>query len=158
MKATALLREKWTSYKGHPGSAILFLLIILAALISVAVVVFIIAYILIRGIPNLHLSLFSWTYTAENVSMMPAILNTLYMTVLTLIIAIPIGVGAAIYLTEYARPGSRLVKVIRVTNETLAGIPSIVYGLFGFLAFVIAMHMDYSVLAGVLTLSIMFFR
>ena len=148
-------KEKWQSYKGHPGSIIMLVLIYLAAIISVAVVVFMIAYILVRGIPNLSSELFAWKYNSKNVSMMPAIINTLYMTVLTLLIAIPVGVGSAIYLVEYAKKGSKLVKIIRVTNETLSGIPSIVYGLFGFLAFVIAMHMNYSMLAGILTLAIM---
>lgn len=149
------MKEKLASYKGHPGAIILYLLIHLGALISIATVFFIILYILVKGIPNFSTKLFAWNYDADNVSMLPAIINTLVITLLTLFMAVPVGVGSAIYLTQYARKNSKFVKVLRVTNETLSGIPSIVYGLFGFLAFVIALHMDYSILAGCLTLAIM---
>lgn len=149
------MKEKLTSYKGHPGAIILYILIHLGALISIATVFFIILYILVKGIPNFSLKLFAWNYDADNVSMLPAIINTLVITLLTLVMAVPIGIGSAIYLTQYARKDSKFVKVLRVTNDTLSGIPSIVYGLFGFLAFVIALHMDYSILAGCLTLAIM---
>lgn len=149
------MKEKLASYKGHPGAIILYLLIHLGALISIATVFFIILYILVKGIPNFSTKLFAWNYDADNVSMLPAIINTLVITLLTLVMAVPVGVGSAIYLTQYARKNSKFVKVLRVTNETLSGIPSIVYGLFGFLAFVIALHMDYSILAGCLTLAIM---
>lgn len=149
------MKEKLASYKGHPGAIILYLLIHLGALISIATVFFIILYILVKGIPNFSTKLFAWNYNADNVSMLPAIINTLVITLLTLVMAVPVGVGSAIYLTQYARKDSKFVKILRVTNETLSGIPSIVYGLFGFLAFVIALHMDYSILAGCLTLAIM---
>lgn len=149
------MKEKLVSYKGHPGSIILYILIHLGALISIATVFFIILYILVKGIPNFSLKLFAWNYDADNVSMLPAIINTLVITLLTLVMAVPIGIGSAIYLTQYAKKDSKFVKVLRVTNDTLSGIPSIVYGLFGFLAFVIALHMDYSILAGCLTLAIM---
>lgn len=149
------MKEKLASYKGHPGAMILYLLIHLGALISIAAVFFIILYILIKGIPNFSTKLFAWNYDADNVSMLPAIINTLVITLLTLVMAVPVGIGSAIYLTQYARKDSKFVKVLRVTNETLSGIPSIVYGLFGFLAFVIALHMDYSILDGCLTLAIM---
>lgn len=149
------MKEKFASYKGHPGAVILYLLIHLGALISIATVFFIILYILVKGIPNFSTKLFAWNYNADNVSMLPAIINTLVITLLTLVMAVPVGIGSAIYLTQYARKDSKFVKVLRVTNETLSGIPSIVYGLFGFLAFVIALHMDYSILAGCLTLAIM---
>lgn len=149
------MKEKFVSYKGHPGAIILYLLIHLGALISIATVFFMILYILVKGIPNFSLKLFAWNYDADNVSMLPAIINTLVITLLTLIMAVPIGIGSAIYLTQYAKKDSKFVKVLRVTNDTLSGIPSIVYGLFGFLAFVIALHMDYSILAGCLTLAIM---
>jgi phosphate transport system permease protein len=126
-----------------------------AAVISVLVVVAIIAYILIQGIPHLDTDLFSLEYTRDNVSMMPAIINTLLMTILTLLMAVPVGVGSAIYLEEYAKRGSKLVKVISITTETLAGIPSIVYGMFGFLLFNIALEWGYSMIGGALTLAIM---
>ena len=112
-------------------------------------------YILVNGIPYINADLFAWEYNSKNVSMMPAIINTVLIVFLTLLLAVPIGIAAAIYLAEYAKRGSKLVKVIRVTTETLAGIPSIVFGLFGFLAFVLTFHWGYSLLAGVLTLAMM---
>lgn len=143
-------------YKNHPLSLILFLLVNLAAVITAAVVLFLIGYILWHGVPNLSLpGIFAWEYNGENQSMTPAIINTLIMTVLTLLLAVPIGVFAAIYLVEYAKKGSKLVKLIRVTAETLAGIPSIVYGLFGFIVFVITLGWSYTLIAGVITLAIM---
>ena len=143
-------------YKNHPLSLALFLLVNLAAIITAAVVLFLIGYILWHGVPNLSLpGIFAWEYNGENQSMTPAIINTLIMTALTLLLAVPIGVFAAIYLVEYAKKGSKLVKLIRVTAETLAGIPSIVYGLFGFIVFVITLGWSYTLIAGVITLSIM---
>lgn len=143
-------------YKNHPLSLILFLLVNLAAVITAAVVLFLIGYILWHGVPNLSLpGIFAWEYNGENQSMTPAIINTLIMTALTLFLAVPIGVFAAIYLVEYAKKGSKLVKLIRVTAETLAGIPSIVYGLFGFIVFVITLGWSYTLIAGVITLAIM---
>lgn len=143
-------------YKNHPFSLALFLLVNLAAVITAAVVLFLLGYILWHGVPNLSLpGIFAWEYNGENQSMTPAIINTLIMTVLTLLLAVPIGVFAAIYLVEYAKKGSKLVKLIRVTAETLAGIPSIVYGLFGFIVFVITLGWSYTLIAGVITLAIM---
>lgn len=142
-------------YARRPGSLIWLILIYAAAALTVGGMLFLILHILISGIPHLRPSLFSLQYTAENVSMLPAIWNTIVMTGMTLLIAVPLGIFSAIYLVEYARPQSRLVRVIRITTETLAGIPSIIYGLFGFLAFVLFMGWSYSMLAGVLTLAIM---
>ena len=122
---------------------------------SVGVLVLIVGYILIKGIPHLSPELFAWEYNSTNVSMMPAIINTLLMTLLSLLVCVPLGIGAAIWLTEYAPRGSRLVKLVRMTAETLSGIPSIIYGLFGALFFVVAMGMGLSLLSGALTLSIM---
>ena len=148
--------KKMKKYKNHPLSLVLFLLVNLAAVITAAVVLFLIGYILWHGVPNLSLpGIFAWEYNGENQSMTPAIINTLIMTALTLLLAVPIGVFAAIYLVEYAKKGSKLVKLIRVTAETLAGIPSIVYGLFGFIVFVITLGWSYTLIAGVITLSIM---
>ncbi len=149
------MKKGLKAYRGRPGSLIMRILILLAAVITVGSMLFIVAYILIKGVPNLSTELFAWKYTSENASMLPSIINTLIMTLLTLLIAVPIGVCSAVYLAEYAKRGSKLVSIIRVTNETLAGIPSIVYGLFGFLAFVIAMGWSYSLISGVLTLAIM---
>lgn len=147
--------QKLKEYTKHPGSFLVFILIILATVITVGTMVFLVAYILIRGIPNITPELFEWKYTSENVSMMPAIINTILMTGFTLLMAVPVGVFSAVYLAEYSKKGSKLVKLIRLTVETLAGIPSIVYGLFGFLAFVIALKWEYSFLAGAITLAIM---
>nr|MBR4279950.1 phosphate ABC transporter permease PstA [Clostridia bacterium] len=122
---------------------------------SVSVLVLIVGYILVKGIPHLSPELFAWEYNSNNVSMMPAIINTLLMTLLSLLVCVPLGIGAAIWLTEYAPRGSRLVKLVRMTAETLSGIPSIIYGLFGSLFFVVAMGMSLSLLSGALTLSIM---
>lgn len=114
----------------------------ISVLFTVSVLVFLIGYILAKGIPNLRPSLFALEYTPENVSMLPSIINTLLMTALPLALAVPVGVLAAVYLVEYARKGSRLVRVIRLATETLSGIPSIVYGLFGYLCFVIALRWE----------------
>ena len=147
--------DKLKSYRKQPGSFVLLLLVLIAAVLTIGVLVFLVGYILIRGIPFLKPSLFAWNYTSDNVSMLPAMVNTLFMTVLALVISIPFGVGAAIYLVEYAKKGNKLVEIVRVTAETLAGIPSIIYGLFGMLFFVTALHWGYSMLAGAMTLAIM---
>ena len=116
---------------------------------------YLIVYILANGIPHLKPSLFAFTYTSDNVSMMPALINTVLMTLATLIVAVPLGIFAAIYLVEYAKKGNKLVSIIRVTAETLTGIPSIVYGLFGMLFFVGYCKWGFSLLSGALTLAIM---
>ena len=112
-------------------SLILRLLVYGAAIFTFAVLAFLIGYILIKGIPYLTPDLFSWTYNSTNCSMLPSIITTVEMTLLSLLIAIPISVFTAVYLVEYAKRGNKLVKVVRLTAETLSGIPSIVYGLFG---------------------------
>lgn len=147
--------NKFKTYLKHPFSFIMLILICLAALITVASIIFIIIYILEKGIPNLTPELFSINYNSKNQSMLPSIINTVYITFFTLLCAVPIGIFSAIYLVEYAKRGSKLVKVIRITTETLAGIPSIVFGLFGFLAFVLALGWGYSMIAGILTLTMM---
>ena len=126
---------------------------IFAAVLTVLVLGFLIVYILVKGVPHLTPQLFAWEYDSENVSMLPSIINTLMMTVLTLLIAIPFGIGSAIYLVEYASSKNRFVPVIRMTAETLTGIPSIVYGLFGMLFF--NSLFGISILSGALTLAIM---
>lgn len=148
-------REKLRSYLRHPGSLVLFLLVWLSALMTVGILAALVVYVLARGVPNLNAAMFAWHYTTENCSMTPAIVNTVVVVALTLLIAVPLGVGSAIYLVEYARRGSRLVKLVRATTETLAGVPSIVYGLFGYLIFVITLHCGYSLLSGILTMAIM---
>ena len=100
-------------------------LVYTAAILTFAVLLFLIGYILVTGIPHLTPSLFSLHYTSENVSMIPAIVTTVEMTALALLLAVPLGLFTAIYLNEYAKRGNKLVGVIRVTTETLSGIPSI---------------------------------
>ena len=107
------------------------------------------------GAPNISAELFALKYTSENASLFPALVNTLTVVAVSLLLAVPAGVGAAIYLAEYARRGNRFVRLIRITAETLSGIPSIVYGLFGLLFFVTALHWQFSLLAGCCTLAIM---
>ena len=126
-----------------------------SAILTIGILVFIVGFILVKGIPHINPSLFSFTYNSENVSLLPALISTVFMTLLSLLIAVPLGVFAAIYLTEYATRGNKVVSVIRVTTETLSGIPSIVYGLFGLLFFVTFLKWGYSILAGAFTLSIM---
>lgn len=134
---------------------LLFCAVYFAAFVTFGMLFYIIGYILVKGIPHLSLDFFSLTYNSDNVSMVPAAVNTVTMAVMTLLIVVPIGIGAAIYTVEYAKRGSKLVKVVRITTETLSGIPSIVYGLFGVLFFVTAMKWDRSMLAGACTLAIM---
>ena len=147
--------QRLKSYKRSPLSLVLLLLVSVSALLTVLTLLFLIAYILIKGIPYLTPSLFAWEYTTENVSLMPALVNTVVMTGLSLLIAVPLGIFAAIYLVEYAKRGNRLVSIVRITAETLTGIPSIVYGLFGFLLFAVALGWSYTILGGAMTLAIM---
>jgi len=148
-------REKLKGYKKDPFSAVLLLLVVLAAAITVGVLVSLVVYIVIKGVPNITPQLFAWKYNTENVSMMPAIINTITITFLSLLFAVPIGIFSAIYLAEYAKRGNRFIPVVRLTTETLSGIPSIVYGLFGYLLFNIQLGWGYSLLGGALTLAIM---
>ena len=149
------MRQYFRMYKKHPKAVALRILVTAAAALTVLVLFSLVFYILIKGIPNLKPSLFEWKYTSDNASMMPAIINTITMVVMTLLIAVPFGIGSAIYLTEYAKRGNKVVPVIRMTTETLSGIPSIVYGLFGYMAFVRWLDWGYSLLAGIITLAIM---
>ena len=155
----AINRQTWQqrmkSYRRTPFSFLLFVLVCISAVITVGVLAMLFGYILVKGIPNLHPSLFAWNYNTENVSMMPALINTILMVLLSLVIAAPIGIFSAIYLVEYAKRGNKLVELIRLTTETLQGIPSIVYGLFGALFFVKALGWNLSLLAGAFTLAIM---
>lgn len=147
--------ELWNIYRRKPGSLIVLILVLLSAVVTVGVLFSLIIYILVNGVTHLKPELFAWEFNTDNMSMMPAIVSTVYMTVLSLIMAVPVGIFSAIYLVEYARRGSRLVKVVRTTTETLQGIPSIVYGLFGYILFVITLGWSYSLIAGAVTLAIM---
>lgn len=141
---------------GKVSSAILRVAMLAAAAITAASLLFILGYILIKGIPNLASpGLFSWKYTSDNASLVPAAINTLILVALALLMTLPFGIGAAIYLTEYAKKGNKLVSVIRIMSETLSGIPSIIYGLFGMLFFVTALKWQYSLISGAATVAIM---
>ncbi|MCH4280569.1 phosphate ABC transporter permease PtsA [Firmicutes bacterium AM31-12AC] len=142
-------------YLAHPGSMILMLLVMLSAIITFTVLIFLIAYILVHGVPYIKPSLFSLHYTSENASLMPALINTIIMTFLSLLIAVPFGIFAAVFLVEYAKRGNKFMDIIRLTTETLSGIPSIVYGLFGMLFFVNTLGWGFSLIAGAFTLAIM---
>ena len=143
------------NYLNHPGSLLMMLLVMFGAVLTFLVLIFLIVYILVHGVPYLKPSLFSLHYTSENASLMPALINTVIMTGLSLLIAVPLGIFAAIFLVEYAKRGNKFMGVIRLTTETLSGIPSIVYGLFGMLFFVNTLGWGFSLLAGAFTLSIM---
>lgn len=116
---------------------------------------YIVLFIFVKGIPHIKPSLFALTYNSENASLMPALLSTVIMTAMSLLIAVPLGLFAAIFLVEYARRGNKLVALVRMTTETLSGIPSIVYGLFGSLFFCVYLRWGFSVLSGAFTLAIM---
>ena len=143
------------SYRRSASSVVLRVLTVGAAAVTSCILLFLIGYILVKGLPHLTPELFSPKFTTENNSLLPALINTVFMTVLSLLMAVPLGIGAAVYMTEYARRGSRLVRIVRMAAETLSGIPSIVYGLFGYLCFVVTLHFGYSLLAGACTLTIM---
>ena len=149
------LRRKIKEYKRDPFSFVLLAAVCLAAFVTMLALLFVIVYILVKGIPHLTPELFSWKYNSDNVSLMPALINTLLIAALSLLFAVPVGIGAAVYLTEYAKRGNKLVGIVRITAETLSGIPSIVYGLFGSLFFVKYLGFGLSLLSGALTLAIM---
>ncbi|MDR1325272.1 MAG: phosphate ABC transporter permease PstA [Treponema sp.] len=142
-------------YRDKPLSLILRLLVMVSAGITMLLIIFLFGYILVKGIPNLSPDLFSLKYTSENVSLVPALVNTIVITLAALLASVPVGICAAIWLAEYSRRGSRLILLVRLAAETLAGIPSIIYGLFGMLLFVIFLRWGYSLLAGAFTLAIM---
>lgn len=149
------IKQQFISYKNAPGSALLALLVMLATFLTFLALFFLIVYLLIKGVPHLSADLFALHYTSDNVSLFPALINTIWMTLLALLIAVPMGIFAAIFLVEYAGKGNRFVDVIRLTTETLQGIPSIVYGLFGMLFFVTKLKWGLSLLSGAFTLAIM---
>lgn len=144
-----------SSSRAHASSQIARGVIYAGALFTTLVLLGIVGFILVNGIPHLTPTLFEWSYTSKNVSLMPALISTLYMALLALLIAVPVGVSSAIYLVEYAKPGSRFVRAVRVTTETLQGIPSIIYGLFGMLFFTTVLGWGLSLLSGACTLAIM---
>lgn len=151
----AQLNRKLHECGRDPLSLFLLGCVIAAALITFMVLSFLLGYILWQGLPNIETGLFALQYNSENVSLFPALVDTVLMVVMALAIATPLGIFAAVYLVEYASRGNRLVSLVRVTADTLAGIPSIVYGLFGMLFFVTYLKWGYSLLAGACTVAIM---
>ena len=137
------------------SSKVLKFLIYFFSILTLLSLVFVVTFVLIRGIPYLEPKLFSLRYTSDNVSMFPAIINTLIMVLLALLVAVPLGIMTAIYLAEYSNKDNLIVRVVRVTADTLSAIPSIVYGLFGMLYFVIYLKWNISILAGAMTTAIM---
>ena len=144
--------RKW---RRHPFSALIRMLCRLAMAVTAFALLYLVGDILIKGVPNLKPELFSLHFTTENQSMLPAIISTLIIALVTLCLALPLGVGGAIYLAEYAWRDSLAVRLVRLTAETLSGIPSIIYGLFGSMCFVTALHLGLSLLSGSLTLTLM---
>ena len=130
-------------------------IIYIGVFFTLATIALIVGYILIKGIPHLSLKIFEFEYSTLNASMTPAIINTLFMILLSLVFALPFGIFGAIFLQEYAKNTSLVVALINLASQVLVGIPSIVYGLFGFLAFVIYFKMGVSMLSGALTLAVM---
>ena len=149
------LKQKMKRYLRTPGALLTMLLVMIAAILTFSVLIFLIVYILVHGVPYIKPSLFALKYTSENASLMPALINTVIMTVFSLLIAVPLGIFSAIFLVEYAGRGNKFVEIIPLTTETLQGIPSIVYGLFGMLFFVTTCGWGFSLLAGAFTLAIM---
>lgn len=137
------------------GSKLIRLFIYLSAAITFGSLIFIVLFILAQGLPNLSMELFAWEYTTDNVSLMPALITTFIVVGLSLLIATPIGVFTGFYLVEYADRNNKIVKAISMATDTLAAVPSIVYGLFGMLFFVTFLGFQYSVISGVLTSVIM---
>ena len=137
------------------SSKLLGIVVWLAAGINILSLISLIGYILAQGIPYLSWELFALEYTTQNVSLFPALVDTLLMVAVALSLAAPIGIGTAIYFVEYAKKGNKFVSIMDMTTDTLAGIPSVVYGLFGLLFFVIYLQMGYSLLAGACTVAIM---
>ncbi len=140
------------SNKQRRQAVILKILIGLAIVIAMGSLLLVIVQVLMRGIPHLNGDIFDPTWTTENQSMMPAIWNTLLLILITLVLTIPVGVATAIYTVEYAKPGSRFVAISRLMTETLQGIPSIIFGLFGMIFFVNTIGWGNAIISGALTM------
>ncbi len=136
-------------------SDIIFYSLRIAIFLTISIFIIIIGFIIIKGVAHINPKLFEWEYNSNNISMMPAMINTINMIVASLAIAMPFGIFGAIFLNEYNKKDTKIIKLINIAAETLVGIPSIVYGLFGFLVFVTYFGFKFSFLSGVFTLSIM---
>lgn len=134
---------------------VLRVLVTAAALVTLGCFVGVVGYTVFRGVPYINADMFRWKYTSDNMSVLPSLISTVLITLVGLLVSAPIGIFGAVYLVEYAPRGSRLASFFRLTTETLSGIPSIVYGLFGMLFFVFALGWDYSILSGSFTVAIM---
>ena len=150
------MQDKKISKKRQAYIGTMKTLMVVATALTASLVLFMIVYVFIKGLPNISWELLSTTpsYTAERIGILPDILNTIYIVIATLVIVLPLGVGAAVYLTEYAT-NKKLVSAIEYAAETLSGIPSIIYGLVGMLFFCQFLDMQTSLLAGALTLVMM---
>lgn len=149
------LRKTLYSYGTEPSAILLLVCVWGSAIATFLTLAFLLLYILWQGLPNITPDLFALEYNTQNVSLFPALVDTVIMVVMALAMATPLGIFAAIYLVEYAKRGNKIVNIVRVTADTLSGIPSIVYGLFGMLFFVTYLKMGYSLLAGSCTVAIM---
>jgi len=138
-----------------PIDWIFFILTWLSIAATAFVLLFLVGYVLINGVPYIRPSLFEVQFTTANQSLFPALMGTLMIVGMALALAVPLGIFSAIYLVEYAKRGSRFVKIVRLTTETLAGIPSIVHGLFGFIFFGVFLGWGLSLMSGAFTVSIM---
>ena len=148
--SSSSLNKTLYRYGRDPVSITLLVCVIVSAVITFLSLAFLLGYILLQGIPNINLDLFAFEYNTENVSLFPALVDTVIMVLLALAIATPLGI-----FVEYASRDNKIVGVVRVTADTLSGIPSIVYGLFGMLFFVTYLKWSYSLLAGSCTVAIM---
>lgn len=137
------------------GARITKFFVWLSAIFTIGILAYIIFFIFSNGIPALKPELFEWHYSSKNVSMMPSIISTLIIIFISLLIAAPVGVFTSFYLVEYADRNSKFLPIIRLATDTLAAVPSIVYGLFGMLLFVTEFKWGYSHIAGILTITIM---
>ncbi len=149
------LRKTLCSYGTEPSAILLLICVWGSAIATFLTLAFLLLYILWQGLPHITPDLFALEYNTQNVSLFPALIDTVIMVIMALAMATPLGIFAAIYLVEYAKRGNKIVNVVRVTADTLSGIPSIVYGLFGMLFFVTYLKMGYSLLAGSCTVAIM---
>ena len=145
--------DKLRAYTKKPASFTMLILIFLATALTIAAVLWILLYVFIQGISNFRPDLFAWVHTSSNLSMMPALINTLVIAAISLVIAGVIGIFAAIFMVEYAKSTNVFVKIVRVAAETLSGIPSIVYGIFGMIFFVRLFGWGNTLLGGALTMA-----
>ena len=147
--------DKARAYFHKPCSLLGFALVILATLIALAMVVWLLVYVFMQGVPHLTADMFAIRWSPSNMSMLPSLINTLTIAGISLVVAGVIGIFAAIFMVEYAKSTNIFVKIVRVAAETLSGIPSIVYGIFGLMFFVEMCGWRNSLLGGALTMALM---